>query len=79
MAREFPLSAGPHPRSEPAAYRSHRDRSTRPLVPGSIAGWTALHETYGTLPWSHCFRTIEYAENGFPHANWPPICSGPAF
>ena len=37
------------------------------LVPGNVAGWLTLHETYGSLERERLFRpAIEYAENGFP-------------
>lgn len=38
-----------------------------PLVPGCVAGWLALHESYGTLDTEALFGpAIRYAENGFP-------------
>ena len=38
-----------------------------PLVPGNVAGWLILHETYGSLEREILFRpAISYAENGFP-------------
>lgn len=38
-----------------------------PLVPGIVAGWSAMHERYGRLPWKTLFdAAIEYAEQGFP-------------
>ena len=37
------------------------------LVPGNVAGWLTLHETYGSMERERLFRpAIEYAENGFP-------------
>ena len=37
------------------------------LVPGNVAGWLTLHETYGSLDRERLFRpAIDYAENGFP-------------
>ncbi len=37
------------------------------LVPGSVAGWTTLHETYGSLPLEDLFApAIKYAEDGYP-------------
>ena len=37
------------------------------LVPGNLAGWLTLHETYGSLDRQRLFRpAIDYAENGFP-------------
>src|SRR4051794_17682152 len=36
-------------------------------VPGAVAGWNALHERFGTLPFSTILApAIYYAENGFP-------------
>ena len=36
-------------------------------VPGAVAGWNALHERFGTLPFSILLApAIYYAENGFP-------------
>jgi gamma-glutamyltranspeptidase/glutathione hydrolase len=38
-----------------------------PLVPGNLAGWLTLHETYGTMDRERLFKTaIGYAEKGFP-------------
>jgi len=37
------------------------------LVPGTVAGWLTLHETYGRLEREGLFKyAIEYAEEGFP-------------
>ena len=37
------------------------------MVPGNVAGWLTLHETYGTLDRRRLFQpAIDYAENGFP-------------
>ena len=37
------------------------------LVPGNLAGWLTLHETYGRLDRERLFQTaIDYADNGFP-------------
>jgi gamma-glutamyltranspeptidase/glutathione hydrolase len=34
--------------------------------PGAVAGWSALHERYGRLPWAQLFApAIRLAENGF--------------
>jgi gamma-glutamyltranspeptidase / glutathione hydrolase len=36
-------------------------------VPGAVAGWNALHERFGRLPWKNLFQpAIFYAENGYP-------------
>jgi gamma-glutamyltranspeptidase/glutathione hydrolase len=48
--------------------RAHpaRDSFAAPLVPGSLAGWTALHDQYGTMTWAQLLApAIEYAEKGF--------------
>ncbi len=45
-------------------------------VPGAVAGWQALHERFGHLPWRDLFQpAIFYAEKGYPvpeliHAFW---------
>ena len=37
------------------------------MVPGNLAGWLTLHETYGSMDRERLFRpAMEYAENGFP-------------
>ena len=37
------------------------------MVPGNLAGWLTLHETYGSLDRERLFKpAIDYAENGFP-------------
>ena len=36
-------------------------------VPGAVAGWSALHEKFGQLPFENLFNNaIDYANNGFP-------------
>jgi gamma-glutamyltranspeptidase/glutathione hydrolase len=36
-------------------------------VPGAVAGWNALHERFGKLPWKELFQpAIYYATNGYP-------------
>ena len=36
-------------------------------VPGAVAGWSALHEKFGKLPFENLFNNaIDYANNGFP-------------
>jgi gamma-glutamyltranspeptidase / glutathione hydrolase len=45
-------------------------------VPGAVAGWNALHERFGRLPWKELFQpAIFYAEQGYPvpemiHGYW---------
>ena len=37
------------------------------MVPGNVAGWLTLHETYGRLDRRRLFQpAVDYAENGFP-------------
>src|ERR1700684_3224126 len=36
-------------------------------VPGAVAGWNALHERFGRLPWKDLFQpAIFYADEGYP-------------
>jgi gamma-glutamyltranspeptidase / glutathione hydrolase len=36
-------------------------------VPGAVAGWNALHERFGRLPWMDLFQpAIFYADEGYP-------------
>jgi gamma-glutamyltranspeptidase/glutathione hydrolase len=36
-------------------------------VPGAVAGWNALHERFGRIPWKDIFQpAIFYAEQGYP-------------
>ena len=36
-------------------------------VPGAVAGWSALHDKFGQLPFENLFNNaIDYANNGFP-------------
>ncbi|MCH7653898.1 MAG: gamma-glutamyltransferase [Chloroflexi bacterium] len=38
-----------------------------PMVPGNVAGWLTLHETYGSLDRERLFQqAIDYAEDGMP-------------
>jgi gamma-glutamyltranspeptidase/glutathione hydrolase len=49
--------------------RAHpaRDSFVAPLVPGNLAGWAAILDTYGTMKWPQILApAIEYAEQGFP-------------
>jgi len=45
-------------------------------VPGVVAGWRALHQRFGQLPWKDLFHAaISYAEQGYPvpeviHGYW---------
>ena len=36
-------------------------------VPGAVAGWQALHERFGRIPWKDLFKSaISYADDGYP-------------
>jgi gamma-glutamyltranspeptidase / glutathione hydrolase len=56
-----------------AVRAKHDDVNAMPLlgwtpvtVPGQVAGWEALHQRFGRLPFSQCLQpAIEYADNGF--------------
>ncbi len=38
-------------------------------VPGAVAGWNALHQKFGRLPWHDLFQSaIFYADHGYPVA-----------
>jgi gamma-glutamyltranspeptidase / glutathione hydrolase len=40
-------------------------------VPGAVAGWEALRQRFGTMPFSKTLApAIYYAENGFPMPEW---------
>ncbi len=45
-------------------------------VPGAVAGWSALHQRFGRLPWKDLFQSaIFYADHGYPvpemiHGYW---------
>lgn len=47
-------------------------------VPGAVAGWNALHDRFGKLPWNELFKpAIHYADRGYPvpeliHGFWEP-------
>ena len=44
------------------------------LVPGNVAGWLTLHETYGRLDRERLFQSaIDYAEEGFPITHLKPL------
>lgn len=56
--------------AEPDRFADDDDRGTgilSCLVPGNVAGWTTIHEAYGSMDRERLFRTaIHYAEHGFP-------------
>ena len=65
-------SSGPAPSAASAeAYRTTGGipdtGALAVTVPGCVAGWGALHERHGRLPWRDLFEpAIEYAARGFP-------------
>ena len=65
--------SGRAPRAaEPSRYMEDTKRTgiLAPLVPGNVAGWLTLHETYGKLDRKLLFEpAIGYAEGGFPITN----------
>lgn len=78
-------SSGWAPRDLTPARMKARDATKMPLrgidavtVPGAVAGWNALHERFGKLPWQDLFEYgIFYAEKGYPvpeliHEFWAP-------
>ena len=58
--------------AEPSRFTEDTKRTgiLAPLVPGNVAGWLTLHETYGRLQRERLFEpAIGYAEGGFPITN----------
>jgi gamma-glutamyltranspeptidase/glutathione hydrolase len=40
-------------------------------IPGAVAGWQALHEKFGTIPFARLLRpAVHYADKGFPVTEW---------
>ena len=76
-------SSGWAPKGLTIAHLKARDITKMPdfgidtvTVPGAVAGWNALHQRFGKLPWKEIFQpAIFYADNGYPvpeliHAFW---------
>jgi gamma-glutamyltranspeptidase / glutathione hydrolase len=76
-------SSGWAPRALTLAHLRGEDATSMPAagidtvtVPGAVAGWGALHQRFGRLPWKDLFQpAIFYAEHGYPvpeiiHAYW---------
>ena len=67
-------SSGWAPKGLTIAHLKARDVSKMPeygidsvTVPGAVAGWNALHQRFGRVPWKQLFQpAIFYAENGYP-------------
>ena len=67
--------------AEPSLFTNENKESgiLSVLVPGNVAGWLTLHETYGGLELERLFQSaIAYAEEGFPvtHLNSHLIADG---
>jgi len=66
-------SSGWAPKGLTIEHMKARDVQQMPLrsidavtVPGAVAGWNALHEKFGKLPWKDLFRSaIFYADQGY--------------
>jgi gamma-glutamyltranspeptidase / glutathione hydrolase len=66
-------SSGWAPKGLTIEYMKARDVQKMPLrsidavtVPGAVAGWNALHDKFGKLPWKDLFRpAIFYADQGY--------------
>ena len=73
--------SGRAPRAAEPSRFTEETRQTgilAPLVPGNVAGWLTLHETYGSLDRERLFQpTIDYAEKGIPvtHLNSKTMAS----
>ena len=67
-------ASGWAPRGLTIAHIKARDATAMPVagidsvtVPGAVAGWQALHERFGRLPWKDLFQSaIFYADDGYP-------------
>ena len=67
-------ASGWAPQGLTVAHLKARDRTAMPesgidtvTVPGAVAGWGALHDRFGHLPWKDLFQpAILDAEQGFP-------------
>jgi gamma-glutamyltranspeptidase/glutathione hydrolase len=66
-------ASGWSPAAWDRAYFARKHGTTFPkrgwdsvTVPGAVAGWAALHERFGRLPFAQCLQpAIDYAERGF--------------
>jgi gamma-glutamyltranspeptidase/glutathione hydrolase len=67
-------SSGWAPQALTVEHLKGRDVSRMPssgidtvTVPGTVAGWNALHSRFGKLPWKQIFQpAIQYANQGYP-------------
>jgi gamma-glutamyltranspeptidase/glutathione hydrolase len=66
-------SSGPAPKALTPEFLASKGIKTMPMsgihsvtVPGAVAGWWAMHQKYGKLPWKDLFQAaIAYAEKGY--------------
>ena len=66
-------SSGPAPKALSPEFLATKGIATMPqsgihsvTVPGAVAGWWAMHQKYGKLPWKDLFQAaIFYAEKGY--------------
>jgi gamma-glutamyltranspeptidase/glutathione hydrolase len=69
-------SSGWAPQGQTPAYLKSKGVTSMPqegidaiTVPGAVAGWNALHQKFGRLPWRDLFQSaIFYADHGYPIA-----------
>src|SRR6476660_9936754 len=67
-------ASGWAPQGLTIAHRKAKDATSMPqsgidtvTVPGAVAGWNALHQRFGRLPWKDIFQSaIFYADEGYP-------------
>jgi gamma-glutamyltranspeptidase/glutathione hydrolase len=67
-------ASGWAPRGLTIAHVKARDATAMPAegidsvtVPGAVAGWQALHQRFGKMPWKELFQpAILYADEGYP-------------
>lgn len=65
--------------AEPARFTDETTETgmLAPLVPGNVAGWLTLHETYGSMDRGRLFQSaIEHAEEGFPISRFNSLLMG---
>jgi gamma-glutamyltranspeptidase/glutathione hydrolase len=69
-------ASGPAPRAISREFLIKAGHESMPLegihavtVPGAVAGWSAMHDRFGKLPWNTLFEdAVTYASEGFPVA-----------
>ncbi len=62
-----PAALTPELLAQKGVTEMNRSGAQRVTVPGAVAGWQALHDKFGTVPFSRVLApAIYYAENGYP-------------